>query len=105
MTKLWNPKVLGKGIKIDEAPTDPKHAVRKVDLESFVRASRYELTGVQNFTIQKVTNDFIVQFYDEANELFLPNSVTDTDDGIEIEFLKPQTGVAVVLFIGGGSGN
>lgn len=105
MTKLFNPEVLGAGIKILNAPTDPKHGVRKVDLEGFVQAQRVEITNVLSVTIPKLADDFFIQCYDEHKRSFTPDSIEETDDDIEVKFFVNQTGVIRVLFIGGSSGN
>lgn len=105
MTKLFNPEVLGDGITIEKAPSQPKHAVRKVDLEGFVKAQKFIHTNTLIVTIPKATADFMVQCYDENKQLIIPDSITETDDAIEVSFFKAQTGVIRVLFIGGSSGN
>jgi len=105
MTKLFNPEVMGAGIKILNAPTDPTHAVRKIDLEGFVRAQRLEITSVTTLSLPKLADDFIIQCYDETKQLIIPDSITETDTTIEVVFLFAQTGIIRVLFIGGSSGN
>jgi hypothetical protein len=105
MTKLFNPEVLGSGIKLPKAPTLPNHAVRKVDLEGFVQAQRITITNVLSVTIPKLADDFFIQCYDEHKRSFTPDSIEETDDDIEVKFFVNQTGVIRVLFIGGSSGN
>lgn len=104
-SKLYNPTVLGPGITIERTPTDPKHAVRKVDLENYTRAEKYLLENVSAFSIEKLSDDFIIQFYDENKQKFQPNSVTDNTDTIDVTFVVPQSGKVVVLFIGGKGGD
>lgn len=105
MTKLYDPLVLGKGLTIQRQPSLPNHAVRVIDLEAFVRPKKYVITNVLNLVIEKEADDFILQVYDDNRQLITPDSVTESDDSIHIDFLYAQSGYIRVLFIGGSSGD
>lgn len=105
MTKLFEPEVLGKGISIRKAPTQPTHAVRKKDLEAHVKVERYEIDSVTTLEIDKYADDYIIQCFDTTGDIVWPNKTGFTADKIKIEFMFAQSGVVRVLFIGGTSGD
>lgn len=105
MSKLFEPEVYGKGILIRKAPTLPNHGVRKKDLESHVKVVRYEIDAVTTIDIEKHSDDYIIQCFDEDGDIVGPNTTSETDTQITVNFLFPQSGVIRILFIGGTSGD
>ena len=104
-TKLFEPIVLGAGVTIENTPTLPKHAVRKIDLEGHITAQKFVLTEALTVSIPKQSDDFFIQCYNELKQKFEPDSATETETSIEINFLNAQTGIIRVLFIGGSGGD
>lgn len=105
MTRLFEPVVLGRGITIQKAPTEPNHGVRKKDLEAHVKIVKYELDSVTTLEIDRAAADYIIQCFDTEGDIVWPNNVGQTGSKITVDFLKPQSGVVRVLFIGGTSGD
>lgn len=106
MTKLFEPIVLGRGITIENPPTEPNHGVRKRDMEAHVKIVRYELTNATTLDIDKAATDFSIQCFDTDGDIVWPDTVDQSDSTkIKVNFLNPQSGVVRVLFIGGTSGD
>lgn len=100
MTDLFNPNVLGDGITIQKAPSDPKHAVRLTDIQGMFKVTRAEFTDVLEVTIPKQSNDFFVDCYDAQKARIFPDKIQEDDDNIVVTFAVQQSGLIRVLFIG-----
>lgn len=105
MTKLYEPRVLGAGITIEEKPTLPNHGARLVDVQSYATITKAQITNVLKVEIPVRSPDYIVQCFDQSKRIFYPDSVQEVGENIEIEFLEPQSGQIRVLFVGGDSGD
>lgn len=104
-TKLFEPRVLGKGITIESAPTEPNHGARLVDVQGHAKIVRAILTAATSVVIPVQSEDYIVQCFDAAKQIIYPNSAKEVDGNIVVEFLEPQTGMVRVLFVGGDGGD
>jgi hypothetical protein len=105
MTKLFEPRVLGAGITIEEKPTQPNHGARLVDVQSYATITRASITNVLQVDIPVLTTDYIVQCFDAAKQIIYPDSAQEVGGKIEVKFLEPQSGEVRVLFIGGDGGD
>lgn len=105
MTKLFEPRVLGAGITIEEKPTLPNHGARLVDVRSYATITKATLTNVLQVVIPVRSSDYIVQCFDAAKQIIYPDSAQEVGSNIEIKFLEPQSGEVRVLFIGGDGGD
>ena len=107
MQKLYEPRVLGAGIIIDRTPTEPKHGVRKVDLEAYTQIQTYDIEGVTRVEIPMISQQYMVHVVDEQNQFTWPDLMRElqTPARLEITFLAPQSGTIRVLFVGGTGGD
>jgi hypothetical protein len=105
MTKLFEPRVLGAGITIEEKPTQPNHGARLVDVQSYATITKATLTNVLQVDIPVRSPDYIVQCFDQTKQIIYPDSVQEVGENIEVKFLEPQSGEVRVLFVGGDSGD
>lgn len=103
-TKLYEPRVLGKGITIETAPSEPNHGARLVDVHGHAKIVKATLTDATSVKIPVQSEDYIVQCFDAAKQIFTPNDVKEVNGFITIDFLEPQSGTVRVLFVGGGGG-
>jgi len=104
-TKLFEPRVLGKGITIEKAPTEPNHGARLVDVQGHTKIVKAVITEVTTVEIPVATPDYIVQCFDAAKQIFIPDNVQEIDGKIKVDFLLPQSGEVRVLFVGGDGGD
>lgn len=105
MTKLYEPRVLGKGITIETAPTEPNHGARLVDVQGHTKIVKAVITDATLVEIPVSTPDYIVQCYDAAKQIITPNNIRETNGKIVVDFLLPQSGEIRVLFVGGDGGD
>lgn len=104
-SKLYEPRVLGKGITIEKTPTEPNHGVRLVDLQGYVRVTVAILTDATVAEIPLTSTDYFVQCFDVDKQIFQPNNIQEIEGKIVVDFLLPQSGTVKVLFIGGDGGD
>uniref|UniRef100_A0AB39CE15 Phage protein n=1 Tax=Pseudomonas phage HRDY3 TaxID=3236930 RepID=A0AB39CE15_9VIRU len=105
MTKLFEPRVLGKGITIESAPTEPNHGARLVDVQGHAKIVKAAITDATSVEIPVSSEDYIVQCFDAAKQIIYPDNIKEVDGNIVVDFLQPQTGMVRVLFVGGDGGD
>lgn len=100
--RLFEPVVRGKGILIDRAPSLPKHAVRKVDLDARCTYSTLTLEDSTTVGVERKGNNYTWSCIAPDGEIVFPDRITYSGQTNELtfHFLEPQSGVLTVAFLG-----
>jgi len=98
--KLFQPVITGKGATIENAPSEPKHAVRLEELDGRIKAYSATFTQKDILIVEKKSAHFTVTVVGTDGYVIIPGEIRETNETLTIHFSEPRSGRLTVIFVG-----